>query len=50
MDPATSFLLRHVVFVRNVKSSTIASQLKGLDSSFKFICKGPDLTDINEER
>ena len=44
MDSVANLLVRHMVFVRNVQKSPIASHLKDLDPSLDFFCQGPTLT------
>ena len=47
LDSVAIFLVRQMVFVRNIQKSPIASHLKGLDSSLDFCCQGPALTGIH---
>ena len=37
LDSVANLLVRHMVFVGNVQKSPIASHLKGLDPSLKFL-------------
>ena len=48
--PIVNLLIRHMVFVGNIQKSPIASQLKGLDPSFKFCCQGSALTGIKVDK
>ena len=50
LDSVANRLVRHMVFVGNVKKSPIASHLKGLDPSLDFCYQGPVLTGIKEGR
>ena len=50
LDSVANLLVRHTVFVGNVKKSPIASHLKSLDSSLDFYCQGPALTSKKEGR
>ena len=50
LDSVANLLVRHMVFVGNVKKSPIASHLKSLDPSLDFYCQGPALTSIKEGR
>ena len=49
LDSVANLLVRHMVFVGNVQKSSIASHLKGLDSSLDFSCQCPALTGIMEK-
>ena len=46
LEFAANLLVRHMVLVRNVQKSAIASHLKGLDPSLEYCCQGPALTGI----
>ena len=48
LDSVANLFVRHMVFVRNVQKSLIASHLKGLDPSLDFCCQCPALTGIKE--
>ena len=48
LDSAAKLLIRHMIFVGTVQESPIASQLKGLDSSFEFCLQSPALTGMKE--
>ena len=50
LDYVANLLVRHLVFVENVQTSSIASHLKDLEPSLDFCCKGPALTGIKEGR
>ena len=50
LDSVANLLVRHMVFVRNVQKSPIASHLKGLDPSLYFCCQGSALTGIKEDK
>ena len=50
LDSVANLLVRHMVFVRNVQKSAIASHLKAFDPSLDFCCQGPALTGIKEDR
>ena len=50
LDSVANLLVRHMVFVRNVQKSPIASHFKGLDPSLDFCCQGPAPTGIKEGR
>ena len=44
LGSVANLLVSHMVFVRNVQKSPIASHLKGLNPSLDFCCQGPALT------
>ena len=48
LDSAANLLVRHVVFIGNVRKFPVASHLKDLDPSFEFCYQGPALTGIVE--
>ena len=50
LDSVANLLVRHMVFVGNVQKSSIASHLKGLNTSLDFCFQGPALTGIKEGR
>ena len=41
LDLMTNLLIMYMDFVRDIQTPSIASHLKGLDSSFMFCCQGP---------
>ena len=50
LDYVANLLIHHMVFVRNVQKSPIASHLKDLDPTLDFCCQGPALSGIKEGR
>ena len=44
LDLITNLRISYMVFVSDIRKPSMASHLKGLDSSFKFCCKGPAVT------
>ena len=50
LDSVTNLLVRHMVFVGNIRKSPIASHHKGLDPSLDFCCQGLTLTGLKEGR
>ena len=48
LGSVATLLVRHMIFVGNVRKSPIASHLMGLDPSLDFCCQYPVLTGIKE--
>ena len=50
LDSVANLLVRHMVFIGNIRKSPIASHLKGLDPSLDFCFQCPAFTGIKEDR
>ena len=48
LDSGANRLVCHMVFVGNVQTSSIASDLNGLDPRYEFFCLGSALTGMKE--